>query len=124
MRAWLAATGQRNLPVTIDDQDWSFEEPWVTARRAGDERALARLGEDYQHALRLEALSATAEGDALFGRPTPQVILLHGNEVNTAQWDALFTWLEGCGFRFHSFRQVGPYYVARYELPLEEASRP
>jgi GNAT superfamily N-acetyltransferase len=25
---------------------------------------------------------------------------------------------EGFGFRFHSFRQVGPYYVARYEYPL------
>jgi GNAT superfamily N-acetyltransferase len=25
---------------------------------------------------------------------------------------------EGLGFRFHSFRQVGPYYVARYEYPL------
>jgi GNAT superfamily N-acetyltransferase len=23
------------------------------------------------------------------------------------------------GFRFHSFRQVGPYYVARYEYPLD-----
>jgi GNAT superfamily N-acetyltransferase len=26
---------------------------------------------------------------------------------------------EGFGFRFHSFRQVGPYYVARYEYPLQ-----
>jgi GNAT superfamily N-acetyltransferase len=26
---------------------------------------------------------------------------------------------EGFGFQFHSFRQVGPYYVARYEYPLE-----
>jgi len=25
---------------------------------------------------------------------------------------------ERLGFRFHSFRQVGPYYVARYEYPL------
>jgi GNAT superfamily N-acetyltransferase len=25
---------------------------------------------------------------------------------------------ERFGFRFHSFRQIGPYYVARYELPL------
>jgi len=25
---------------------------------------------------------------------------------------------EGFGFQFHSFRQVGPYYVARYEYPL------
>ena len=35
MRAYLAASGQRNAHVTIDDQDWSFEEPWVAARRAG-----------------------------------------------------------------------------------------
>jgi GNAT superfamily N-acetyltransferase len=26
---------------------------------------------------------------------------------------------EGFGFRFHSFRQVGPYYVARYEYQLD-----
>jgi GNAT superfamily N-acetyltransferase len=25
---------------------------------------------------------------------------------------------EGFGFEFHSFRQVGPYYVARYQYPL------
>jgi GNAT superfamily N-acetyltransferase len=27
---------------------------------------------------------------------------------------------ESFGFRFHSFRQVGAYYVARYEYPLSE----
>ncbi len=26
---------------------------------------------------------------------------------------------ERCGFRLHSYRQVGAYYVARYELPIE-----
>jgi GNAT superfamily N-acetyltransferase len=25
---------------------------------------------------------------------------------------------ESCGFRFHSYRQVGPYYVSRYEIEL------
>jgi GNAT superfamily N-acetyltransferase len=29
---------------------------------------------------------------------------------------------EGFGFQFHSFRQVGPYDVARYQYPLESAS--
>ena len=28
---------------------------------------------------------------------------------------------EGFGFQFHSFRQVGPYYVARYEYPLRDS---
>lgn len=106
MREWLAASGQRNLPVTIDNQDWSFEQPWVEARRAGDTARLARLGEDYQHALRLEALLHTADGDELFARPTPQILLLHANEVGTAQWDALFAWMKGRGFRFASADEV------------------
>jgi GNAT superfamily N-acetyltransferase len=29
---------------------------------------------------------------------------------------------EGFGFQFHSFRQVGPYYVARYAYPLTPSS--
>ena len=28
------------------------------------------------------------------------------------------------GFRFHSYRQVGPYYVARYEYRLDDSSLP
>lgn len=106
VREWLAATGQRNLPVTIDNQDWSFEEPWVQARRAGDSTRLARLGEDYQHALRLETLLYTSAGDGLFDRPTPQILLLHANEVGAAQWDALFTWMKGRGFRFAAADEV------------------
>lgn len=106
MREWLAATGQRNLPVTIDDQDWSFEQPWVEARRAGDAARMARLAEDYQHALRLETLFYTAAGDELFGRPTPQVLLLHANEVGAAQWDALFSWMKDRGFRFATADEV------------------
>jgi peptidoglycan/xylan/chitin deacetylase (PgdA/CDA1 family) len=100
MREWLQATGQRSVPVTIDTQDWSFEEPWVTAERKADTAHLARLAEDYQHALRLQALLYTAAGDALFERPTPQVLLIHANAVGAAQWDALFTWMKGRGFRF------------------------
>jgi uncharacterized protein (TIGR02246 family) len=106
MREWLAATGQRNLPVTIDNQDWSFEEPWVEARRAHDAARMARLGEDYQHALRLETLLHTSNGDELFGRPTPQILILHANEVGTAQWDALFAWMKGRGFRFATADEV------------------
>ena len=36
----------------------------------------------------------------------PQVLLLHANEVGAAQWDALFTWLEGRGFRFAAADEV------------------
>ena len=34
-------------------------------------------------------------------------------DANRAKLRALY---ESCGFRFHSYRQVGPYYVSRYEI--------
>lgn len=106
MRAYLDGSGQRNLPVTIDTQDWSFEEPWVEARKKGDEKALARIGEEYQQALRLEVRTYESLGDELFGRPVPQILLLHANEVGSAQWDRLFTWLEERGYRFAGADEV------------------
>jgi hypothetical protein len=106
MREWLAAKGLRSVPVTIDDQDWSFEKPWVAARRAGDKARLARLKEDYQRSLQMEILSQTVQGDDLFGRPVPQILLLHANEVGAAQWDALFTWMKTRGFRFATVDEV------------------
>lgn len=106
MRAYLAESGQRNLPVTIDTQDWSFEEPWVEARRKGDERALARIGEEYQQSLQLEVRTYESLGDELFGRPVPQILLLHANEVGSAQWDRLFAWLKERGYRFANVDEV------------------
>lgn len=106
VRRALTESGQRAVPVTIDNQDWSFERPWVEARRAGDRPALERIGEEYQLALRLEVLTQTTLGDELFGRPVPQILLLHANDVGAAQWDALFTWLRGRGYRFASAEEV------------------
>jgi peptidoglycan/xylan/chitin deacetylase (PgdA/CDA1 family) len=106
VRAYLGRTGQRSLPVTIDDQDWSFEKPWVEARRRGDRRAMAEVGEEYQAALRTEVRDQEARGDRLFGRPVPQILLLHANEVGAAQWDRLFTGLEARGYRFAAAGEV------------------
>jgi uncharacterized protein (TIGR02246 family) len=122
VREQLKKTGQRTIPVTLDNEDWSFEEPWVKAQQAGDKATLARLAEDYQSSLRLETLLHTADGDALFERPTPQVLLVHVNAVGAAQWDALFTWLEGRGYQFASADEVmadpaiaeAPAFVGRY----------
>ena len=106
MRAYLQRSGQRTVPVTVDDQDWSYEERWVAARRAGDAAATARVAEEYQAALRVEVLAQTEFGDELFGRTVPQILLLHANEVGAAQWDALFAWLETRGYRFATADEV------------------
>ena len=106
MRGYLERTGQRNLPVTIDHQDWSYEKRWVEARRAGDAGTLQAIGRDYQAALRLAVRHHEAQGDRLFGRVVPQILLLHANEVGAAQWDEAFSWLEQNGHRFAEADEV------------------
>lgn len=105
-RAALAAGGLRNLTVTIDTQDWSFEAPFVEAVGRGDAAGRDAIGERYQRALRLSVEHHEVHGDALLGRQTPQILLLHANAVGAAQWDALFTWLEATGHRFAGVDEV------------------
>ena len=103
MRAYLAKSGQKNLVVTIDTQDWSFEDDWQQAKTVAEQdevgrRYLADLTSAVRHYVRL--------GDAVVGREAPQIILLHANAVSAAEWDALFTWLEQHGYRFAGADQV------------------
>jgi peptidoglycan/xylan/chitin deacetylase (PgdA/CDA1 family) len=110
MREYLAKSGQRNMPVTIDDQDWSYEEPWSVALAAPDtpgrKAQLDQVAEEYHEALHAAVRHQEELGDALFGRTTPQILLLHANSVGAAQWDALFTWLEQTGHRFAPVAEV------------------
>ncbi len=99
-RAWLAASGQRNLPVTLDNQDWSFERPWTEADRSGDRAAMARAAEAYHEAMHVSIRHHEATAERLFGRRVPQVLLLHAGAVGAAEWDRLFTWLAERGYRF------------------------
>lgn len=102
LRSWLAETGQRNLPVTIDDQDWSFDGPWQQAGQAGDRARQAEVAADYHAALRLAVRHHEQNGDELLGRPAPQVLLLHANAIGAAEWPRLFEWLKSGGHRFVS----------------------
>lgn len=105
-RAWLKRTGQRSLPVTIDNQDWDFEAPWVEARRARDRRAMERLSEGFEASLRIALERQEKAGDELLSRTTPQILLLHATEVGAEQWDRLFTRLEETGHRFAGADEV------------------
>lgn len=109
VRKYLASTGQRNLPVTLDNNDWQYEGAWVEAWGRQDKADMKRFGEEYQRSLRLSIAHHEATGDALLRRPVAQVLLLHANIVGAAQWDDLFRWMKGRGYRFASVDEVLPY---------------
>jgi peptidoglycan/xylan/chitin deacetylase (PgdA/CDA1 family)/ketosteroid isomerase-like protein len=106
MRAYLKESSQRNLHVTIDNQDWSFEEPWLEAVASGDEDRIRAVGDDFQAAMRLSVRHHERTSDRLFDREVAQILLLHANAVGAAQWDRLFTWLRATGHRFAGADEV------------------
>lgn len=106
MRRYLDASGQRNLHVTIDDQDWDFEKPWVEARRRGDAAEMEQVAARYHESLHLETRCHEEESESLFERMPPQVLLLHANEVGAGNWDSLFAWFEQSGHRFATVDEV------------------
>lgn len=100
MRAYLKASGQRELPVTIDDQDWSFEEAYVKAKRAGNAKKTAEILDRF-HAMLVDEIEHHEElSDRMFGRKVPQILLLHATEVGSDAWDRLFSWLVSHDHRF------------------------
>jgi peptidoglycan/xylan/chitin deacetylase (PgdA/CDA1 family)/ketosteroid isomerase-like protein len=106
MRSYLRRTGQRNLPVTIDNSDYEFSRRWVKAGQAGDQAARERIVEQYHETLHLAVRHHRNQAGQLFGRDVPQVLLLHANAIGAGQWDRLFSWLEGEGFRFAAADEV------------------
>ena len=131
VRQALRASNQRVMPVTIDTQDWSFEEPYVTAVRRGDAVAARDVAADCLASLKLEVRNHEEHGDDLFGRTTPQILLLHANAVGAAVWDDLFTWLTRTGHRFATADEVladpvfheEPRFLARYGCSLWDLIR-
>ena len=106
MREYLRKSDQRNLPATLDNQDWSFERPWARAVAADDEQAMEQVAEAYHESIHLSIRHHERTGDRLFERPVPQILLLHAGSVGAAQWDRLFQWLLDRGYRFADADEV------------------
>ena len=106
MRGYLKESGQRNLPVTLDNQDWSYDGPWRKARQTGDDAAAASVASDYHAALRFSIRHHERRSDRLLGRSAPQILLLHANAIGAAEWGRLFDWLERTGHRFARVDEV------------------
>ncbi len=112
VQEYLTRSGQRSLPVTIDDQDWSFEPRYhglrtIDGKLPPDKEVADRaLTEEYHTSLRMAVRHHERRGDDLLGRRAPQILLLHGGEVSAKNWDGLFTWLEQTGHRFATVDEV------------------
>jgi peptidoglycan/xylan/chitin deacetylase (PgdA/CDA1 family) len=104
--AFLRERGYTVAPVTIDNDEYMYAAVFADARRRGDRRTAARVGEDYLRYM--DAVVAFAEEVALrlTGRAIPHVLLLHANALNADYFGKLARSIEGRGYRFITLEEA------------------
>lgn len=86
---WLASAHYRVAPVTLENADYLFADPYDAALLHGDKaRARAVRGEYLDYSARAVAWYRSA-AVALLGRPLPLVWLLHASKLNADSIGAL-----------------------------------
>ncbi len=87
IEAWLAAHGYKIAPVTMENSDWLFSEPYDDALARRDDARAARIKAVYlRYTARIIPWYQSA-ARALLGRPMAYVFLLHASRLNADSLD-------------------------------------
>jgi peptidoglycan/xylan/chitin deacetylase (PgdA/CDA1 family) len=103
---FIAARGYRIAPVTTDTWDWMFLAAYEQARERGDAAELKRVTDDYLKFAALKFDNSDRVSAELFGRPIKHILLLHANELNADNFDALVKLLTDRGYRFITLEEA------------------
>jgi len=103
---FIAARGYRIAPVTVDTMDWMFLAAYEQARARGDAAELKRVSEEYLKFAGLKFDNCDKVSAELFGRPIKQILLLHANELNADNFDALVKLLTDRGYSFITLEEA------------------
>jgi len=98
--ALLLERGYRNVPVTVDSDDWSYNTRYTRAIKAGDEAEAGEIAEEYLRFVIESAARARSLAREKLGREIHHVLLLHLNHLNSVVLDRLLTQLENEGWTF------------------------
>jgi peptidoglycan/xylan/chitin deacetylase (PgdA/CDA1 family) len=95
---FLTARGYTIAPVTINSSEWIFAIAYVKAQ--GDMILTQQIGEAYISYMNDVFAWAEKMTIGLFGRPIPQVLLLHANSLNADYFVQLAAMIRKRGYRF------------------------
>ena len=98
--AFITARGYRIAPVTIDSVDWMVLTAYLEAKKRNDRKSLKRVTMEYLELLDRRFEYSERAAEVLFGRAIPQVLLLHANELNAYNFDAVLEVIRKRGYRF------------------------
>jgi len=97
---FIAERGYRIAPVTIDIMDWMFRVAYAQARTQSDAEQMKKVSMEYLKFADIKLEFCERVSNTLFGRPIKHILLLHANELNADNFDALVKVINDRGYRF------------------------
>lgn len=97
---FIAERGYRSVPITIDTMDWMFLAAYAKSLKEKDRALQKRVSEDYLKFVALRIDSGEKMADGLFGRQIKHILLLHANELNADNFEALIKIFKEKGYQF------------------------
>jgi peptidoglycan/xylan/chitin deacetylase (PgdA/CDA1 family) len=111
---WLSVRGIRVAPVTIDNDDFAYNQRLVDAKAEG--RTIDVRAEYIDHMLE-RVTFYDAKARSVVGRPIKHVLLLHMNLLNALYLDELLQRLRSNGWSFITVEEAltDPVYALKYD---------
>ena len=103
---FLKEHGYQVAPVTVDNDDWQFNDVLGAALEKGDNQLAERTKEAYVAYLKAVFDYYENVSRSVFHRQIPQVFLIHDSELTAECLDEVLTNLEQRGYRFISLEQA------------------
>jgi peptidoglycan-N-acetylglucosamine deacetylase len=100
VRALLAERGYRIAAVTMNFDDWAFNDAWLRCAERGDTARMAKLERDFLAAGRAAARQSRRMARRLYRRDIPYVLLMHLGTIQARLFPRLLADYRTLGFRF------------------------
>jgi peptidoglycan/xylan/chitin deacetylase (PgdA/CDA1 family) len=106
VRAFLKEHGYRTAQVTLDFEDYAWNDTYARCSATSDEAAIAWLRQSYLDTAAEYIQLGREESVIVFGHEIPHVMLLHATAFTTLMLPDLLDMLRRQGFRFAALPQV------------------
>jgi Predicted xylanase/chitin deacetylase len=103
---FISARGYRIAPVTIDSLDWLILSAYLRGIDSHDKDLMRRVSDEYLKYVDRKFEYCEAAAKDIFGRPIAHILLLHANELNGDNFDALIKVLKDRGYQFVTLEEA------------------
>jgi peptidoglycan/xylan/chitin deacetylase (PgdA/CDA1 family) len=106
IRQYLASRGYRIAGVTMDFDDWKYNDAYARCAAKGDQAAIAKLEEDWLDAVRYNAEVSRTVAKAAYGGDIPYVLVAHIGSFDVRMFPRTLALYREMGFRFVSLEEA------------------